>query len=644
MILSNKKEYHERKVIIVADLEIESKTTIRSNRIYFDEGNDDFKDFVAFSVYYNSAKMSAYNLKYNIEYNGFQFGKDPNEPSKNDTEYRYMKRKYPLLNSMYLNDALKEADGLIKSQIELFKLEKEKKQIQLDTITEKRKKLVDRLEDFERIKKQILNRSKKIKNGESLLGVKFPTYQGAHHGLKDTNKNTFFIEDREVSLAEYESYIDSKIKILRRNVGLMKVSIEHKTAVLNKLEKPKKVCFGSKKLFKAQYTKFHNHNLWKREFYFNKYNTMILSGRADVEGGNTRIRYDEKDHTLKVPYCDRNGKKKVVFLKNVLFPSGQDLIDNYIRNQNNALKNKSAERMPICYTFIIKYDKNWRPYVVVHATLSLPKKNHVNYDVSTGVVSIDINADHLALTELDKNGNLIYERVIPFHIYGKSKGSIDHELSRVTNEVIDYCRKKHKCLVVEDLNLEKLKQSMKYKSKKYKRMLSGFAYSKILTLLNGKAYRNDIYIYKVNPAYTSQIAKLKYMKKFGVSIHIAAAYVIGRRGMGFKEKIPKYLMPLLKVDFPTDQEIEEQVRRTNKKRPKKKRKEEKDLLKEIKTKQDKIHKKIKELNTQINRYIHINEKLSNHIPRHMFYCEYRLDEIEKLLETQIEKEKLKYKT
>ena len=377
MILSNKKEYHERKAIIVADLEIESKTTIRSNRIYFDEGNDDFKDFVSFSVYYNSAKMSAYNLKYNIEYNGFQFGKDPNEPSKNDTEYRYMKRKYPLLNSMYLNDALKEADGLIKSQIELFKLEKEKKQIQLDTITEKRKKLVDRLEDFERIKKQILNRSKKIKNGESLLGLKFPTYKGAHHGLKDTNKNTFFIEDREVSLAEYESYIDSKIKTLRRNVGLMKVSIEHKTAVLNKLEKPKKVCFGGKKLFKAQYTKFHNHNLWKREFYFNKYNTMTLSGRADVEGGNTRIRYDEKDHTLKVPYCDRNGNKKVVFLKNVLFPSGQDLIDNYIRNQNNALKNKSAERMPICYTFIIKYDKNWRPYVVVHATLSLPKKNHV---------------------------------------------------------------------------------------------------------------------------------------------------------------------------------------------------------------------------------------------------------------------------
>ena len=72
----------------MADLEIESKTTIRSNRIYFDEGNDDFKDFVAFSVYYNSAKMSAYNLKYNIESNGFQFGKDPNEPSRNDTEYR----------------------------------------------------------------------------------------------------------------------------------------------------------------------------------------------------------------------------------------------------------------------------------------------------------------------------------------------------------------------------------------------------------------------------------------------------------------------------------------------------------------------------------------------------------------------------
>ena len=52
-------------------------------------------------------------------------------------------------------------------------------------------------------------------------------------------------------------------------------------------------------------------------------------------------------------------------------------------------------------------------------------------------------------------------------------------------------------------------------------------------------------VIKVHPAYTSQIGKLKYMRLFGLSIHICAAYVVGRRGMGLKESIPKYLRPLL---------------------------------------------------------------------------------------------------
>jgi hypothetical protein len=49
----------------------------------------------------------------------------------------------------------------------------------------------------------------------------------------------------------------------------------------------------------------------------------------------------------------------------------------------------------------------------------------------------------------------------------------------------------------------------------------------------------------VNPAYTSQIGKMKYMKRLGVSIHMAAAYVIARRAMGFKEILPPMLYSLV---------------------------------------------------------------------------------------------------
>lgn len=81
------------------------------------------------------------------------------------------------------------------------------------------------------------------------------------------------------------------------------------------------------------------------------------------------------------------------------------------------------------------------------------------------------------------------------------------------------------------------KRKLKYENKKYKVLLTRFAYAKIINFLKSKAYKNDIYIYFVNPAYTSQIGKWKYMKKLGVSIHIAAAYVIGRRGMEFIDKM-----------------------------------------------------------------------------------------------------------
>src|SRR5690625_4518074 len=38
---------------------------------------------------------------------------------------------------------------------------------------------------------------------------------------------------------------------------------------------------------------------------------------------------------------------------------------------------------------------------------------------------------------------------------------------------------------------------------------------------------------------------MKYMKRFGISIHEAASFVIARRAMGFKEKLPPVLRALL---------------------------------------------------------------------------------------------------
>lgn len=76
-------------------------------------------------------------------------------------------------------------------------------------------------------------------------------------------------------------------------------------------------------------------------------------------------------------------------------------------------------------------------------------------------------------------------------------------------------------------------------TKKLNQKLSQFAYSKITDMIYARAYKDSVAVFKRNPAYSSQIGKLKYMKNKGLSIHTAAALVIGRRAMGFKEKTPK---------------------------------------------------------------------------------------------------------
>jgi hypothetical protein len=55
-----------------------------------------------------------------------------------------------------------------------------------------------------------------------------------------------------------------------------------------------------------------------------------------------------------------------------------------------------------------------------------------------------------------------------------------------------------------------------------------------------------VQLIKVNPAYTSIIGKLKYAPIYNIDKDVAGAYVIGRRGLGFEERLPKNYRELLK--------------------------------------------------------------------------------------------------
>jgi len=58
--------------------------------------------------------------------------------------------------------------------------------------------------------------------------------------------------------------------------------------------------------------------------------------------------------------------------------------------------------------------------------------------------------------------------------------------------------------------------------------------------IKARACREGVQIFEVNPAYTSQIGKIKFAKRYGLSIHHAAALCIARRVTGFSELLPRH--------------------------------------------------------------------------------------------------------
>ncbi len=94
----------------------------------------------------------------------------------------------------------------------------------------------------------------------------------------------------------------------------------------------------------------------------------------------------------------------------------------------------------------------------------------------------------------------------------------DYDIGCLVKKVIGYAQERGKGIIFEDLKFDK--GSRKWKRKQYK---------------------------KVNPAFTSIIGKYKYRWMYKTSIHESAAYVIGRRGLGYNEKLSFYKADAKKV-------------------------------------------------------------------------------------------------
>lgn len=98
-----------------------------------------------------------------------------------------------------------------------------------------------------------------------------------------------------------------------------------------------------------------------------------------------------------------------------------------------------------------------------------------------------------------------------------------------------------KDICIENLNFKakkfKIEKAKTKKGKQYNNMLHSLSYTLYDKLITNIAFRNKVNVIKMNPAWTSWIAKNKFCNRMKLNIHIGASFVIARKGIGIKDEV-----------------------------------------------------------------------------------------------------------
>ena len=314
----------------------------------------------------------------------------------------------------------------------------------------------------------------------------------------------------------------TKYKNLKTKIYWEQNRLNTKKQKLKNLEKEietgkYKVCFGTKELLKKDY----------KEFVKKRDSEIYFLGRAGDNSCNLNFQVEYSSKINQFYFRIR----KEIDLDNDKFVYGQFNFNN--KNYTNLLKNLLRTKES-ALTYRIKIKDN-RVFLQIIYNFEHNKDLCVTRN-SYGVVGVDFNKGFVSVSETDKYGNLINT----FNIdYQYSKGNqTTSDFQYIATKLKDYCLTVGKDLVIEKLNFTKKKDNLISKrGKKYNEMLSSLAYSKFDSIITSKCAKNRIFLHKVNPAWTSCIAKQKYCPKMKLNIHSGASYVIARRGMFLKDKI-----------------------------------------------------------------------------------------------------------
>ena len=313
-----------------------------------------------------------------------------------------------------------------------------------------------------------------------------------------------------------------------------------------------RLCFGSRRLWRKQHhleqNGYASHAEWLRDWQDARSNEFfVLGSRDETSGCQLCVASIADDGSLtlrlRMPDCLANQHGKYLVIPHVRFAYGHEQVlaglqsnaeyAAYRREHGDKAARSTSLGQAISYRF--KRDgKGWRVFVSTEMT-DVP----VVTDRRRGALGVDLNADHLAVAETDASGNCINAWRVPLVTYGKSQRQSEALIGDAVASVVEYAKEVGKPVVIEKLDFRQKKAALEGEARKYSRMLSSFAYDKIKAYFLSRGYRQGVEVHQVNPAYSSVVGRVKFMERYGLTVHQAAALVLARRSLGFSERIPR---------------------------------------------------------------------------------------------------------
>ena len=326
---------------------------------------------------------------------------------------------------------------------------------------------------------------------------------------------------------------------------------------------PISLCFGTKKLFKAQFNLevngYSSHDEWLQDWRKSRQSNFMMVGAKTYASGNQLCRLTSNGELkITVPPCLIKKFGTHISIVNIKFNYGQTFIDIALtptrQNRGNSYRNGTEKA--VTHRFVRKNEK-W----YLHTTVELPDIPWISHR-NNGAIGIDLNVDSIAWAYCDGQGNLAAAGQINIDLKNKSSGQTTDILSKAIGQITDLAVELECPIVIEKLDFASKKNRLREGGKRYAKMLSQFAYSKFADLVQSKAHLKAIRVISVNPAYSSLIGqtrmrqfvvfddwqafglRVKYMSLYGLNSGTSAALVLARRSLRFSERLPRFFLAL----------------------------------------------------------------------------------------------------